>query len=126
MNQILKERLEEILGKETVLTEEPMSRHTSFRIGGPADLFAMPSSEEQLQKILNACHEEKEEYFILGNGTNLLAGDKGIRGVVIQIFRGMNTVSVEGSRIRAQAGALLSGIASAAKNASLTGFEFAA
>ena len=126
MNLKLRERLAGILGEERVLTDEAMSRHTTFRIGGPADIFTIPSNERELQEILKACREENEEFFILGNGSNLLVGDRGIRGVVIQIYKGMNSIRVEGNRIYAEAGALLSGIAAAAKNASLTGFEFAA
>ena len=71
------------------------------------------------------CREENVPCFILGNGSNLLVSDKGYRGVVIQLYRGFGQITVQGDEIRAQAGALLSGIASAAKEASLAGFEFA-
>ncbi|MDO5134930.1 MAG: UDP-N-acetylmuramate dehydrogenase [Eubacteriales bacterium] len=125
MNQNLIEKMRQLLGEERVLLGELMSRHTTFRIGGPADLFLLPKTGEDIRQIVKCCQEEGEPYFILGNGSNLLVSDEGYRGVVIQAFRNFSGIQVEGTCIRAQAGALLSGIASAAKNASLTGFEFA-
>lgn len=102
-----------------------MSRHTTFRIGGPAEVFLMPESYGQIQKILKLCQKEKIPFFILGNGSNLLVSDSGYRGVIIQMDRNMGEIRLEGNEIRACAGALLSSIAAAAKKASLTGFEFA-
>lgn len=125
MKQNIKERFGELLGKECVLVNEPMSAHTTFRIGGPADYFLLPSSYEQIGEIIKICKEETLPYFILGNGSNLLVSDAGYRGVIIQLFRNMGEIEVQGTILRAQAGALLSGIAAAAKNASLTGMEFA-
>ena len=118
-------RLCEVAGAENVLANEPMNRHTTFRIGGPADLFVMPASTEEIREIIGLCRTESVPYYVIGNGSNLLVGDKGYRGVIIQIFRNLNQITVEGESIRAGAGALLSGIAAAAKNAALTGFEFA-
>ena len=125
MKQNIKERFGELLGNECVLVNEPMSAHTTFRIGGPADYFLLPSSYEQIGEIIKICKEETLPYFILGNGSNLLVSDAGYRGVIIQLFRNMGEIEVQGTILRAQAGALLSGIAAAAKNASLTGMEFA-
>lgn len=125
MKQKIKQQFYELLGEEKVLIEEPMSRHTTFRIGGPADYFLIPETVHEIREILKICREENLPYFILGNGSNLLVSDKGYRGVIIQLYRNISRVSVEGTCIRAQAGALLSAIAAAAKNASLTGFEFA-
>ena len=115
----------ELLGKTGVLTDEPMSSHTTFRIGGPADYFLIPETVEQVGRIIEICREASLPYFILGNGSNLLVGDGGYRGVIIQLYRNMSDVRTEGTVIRAQAGALLSAVAAAARNASLTGFEFA-
>ena len=126
MKQRLIEELTELLGNDRVLTNEPMSRHTTFRIGGPADLFLLPNTVEEIKKIREICIREQESYFILGNGSNLLVSDSGFRGVIIQTYRNLAQIQVEEDCIRAQAGALLSGIAQAAKAASLTGFEFAA
>ena len=102
-----------------------MSRHTTFKIGGPADYFLMPDKGTDVGRIVKICKESGIPYFILGNGSNLLVGDGGYRGAVIQIYKNMSSVTVEGTEIIAQAGALLSSVAAAAKNASLTGFEFA-
>lgn len=125
MNQEIKQRFCELLGEKKVCVEEPMDRHTTFRIGGPADYFLVPETAEEVRGILDICGKEKIPYFILGNGSNLLVSDQGFRGVIIQMYRNMSSVIVEGTKIRAACGALLSSIAVAAKNASLTGFEFA-
>lgn len=125
MNQNVIEKFNNLLGEERVKADEPMKRHTTFRIGGPADYFLMPSSAEEVKGIIEICKQEALPYFILGNGSNLLVSDAGYRGVIIQLYRNYGDISVEGNVIRANAGALLSQIASAAKNASLTGFEFA-
>lgn len=125
MNQNITEIFIELLGKDHVHINEPMSRHTSFRIGGPADYFLQPSDTEQIKKILDICRENKLPFFILGNGSNLLVSDTGFSGVIIQLFHNFERIIVEDSLIRAQAGALLSGIAVTARDHSLTGFEFA-
>ena len=116
----------EISGEGNVLKDEPMKMHTTFRIGGPADYFVTPQSVEEIRGTLALCRKENVPYYIIGNGSNLLVGDGGFRGVVLQIFKKMNDVRVEGERVTAQAGVLLSKVASAAYNASLTGLEFAA
>ncbi len=115
----------ELLGRDHVLTDEPMKQHTTFKIGGPADYFLVPETGEEVGEIIKICRKTDTQYFILGNGSNLLVGDGGYRGAVIQVYRNMSAVTVEGTTITAQAGALLSAVAAAAKNASLTGFEFA-
>lgn len=114
-----------ITGKKNILKDEPMSAHTTFRIGGPADYFAMPSSAEEIRRIVALCIEQEVPYYIIGNGSNLLVGDKGFRGVIIQIFKNMRDIRTEGETVTAQAGALLSKVAAAAYDAGLTGFEFA-
>ena len=125
MNQKVIEKFWNLLGKDRVLVDEPMKRHTTFRIGGPADFFLLPSTVDEVRGILEICREEELPYFILGNGSNLLVSDKGYRGVIIQLYRNFSNISVEGNEICAYSGALLSQIAAAARNASLTGFEFA-
>ena len=125
MNQKVIEKFLNLLGKDRVLVDEPMKRHTTFRIGGPADFFLLPSTVDEVRGILEICREEELPYFILGNGSNLLVSDKGYRGVIIQLYRNFSNISVEGNEICASSGALLSQIAAAARNASLTGFEFA-
>lgn len=126
MNQRLYEKLTAALAEERVLLSEPMKKHTTFRIGGPADYFVMPASEEEVEKAIAVCKEEESPYYILGNGSNLLVSDAGYRGVVIQIYKEMSQIRVEGTCIYAQAGASLAKIAAAALDAGLAGFEFAA
>ena len=125
MNQEIKKIFCDLLGEDRVFTDEPMKQHTTFKIGGPADYFLVPESGEEAGEIIKICKQTDIPYFILGNGSNLLVGDGGYRGVVIQIYRNMSAVTTEGTIITAQAGALLSSVAAVAKNASLTGFEFA-
>ena len=125
MNQEIKKMFCDLLGRDHGLTAEPMKQHTTFKIGGPADFFLVPETGEEVGEIIKICRKTDTPYFILGNGSNLLVGDGGYRGAVIQVYRNMSAVTVEGTTITAQAGALLSAVAAAAKNASLTGFEFA-
>ncbi len=119
------EQLEKIVGVGRLKVQEPMRAHTTFRIGGPADYFVTPGTREQVQSLIRLCGKEQMPYCIIGNGSNLLVGDKGVRGVVIQIYRMMGKIEVDGCEIRAQAGALLSGIAERAAGAGLGGLEFA-
>lgn len=100
---------------------EPMSRHTSFKIGGNADMFVSVTSKEQLVSLIKAA--KGTPFMIIGNGSNMLVGDKGIRGLVIQIGAGLSDISVSGTVITADAGALMSRIAAEAAGAALSGFE---
>ena len=126
MNQELGKKLLSILKEEQVKKDEPMKSHTTFRVGGPAAYFVTPQTAEEVAKVIEACTQENVPYYIVGNGSNLLVSDKGYEGVIIQIYKQMNQVEVEGTQIRAQAGALLSMIAKRALDAELAGFEFAA
>lgn len=119
-------RLEQTVESDQFLREEPMKKHITFRVGGPAACFLTPSTKEQIREILHICQEEKTPYFILGNGSNLLVSDQGFDGVVLQVYKNMNQVTVEGKHLRVQAGALLSATARKALEAGLTGMEFAA
>ena len=119
------DRIIAAVGEEKVFRNEAMSRHTTFRIGGPADCLVQPESAEELREILRICKEENVPYFILGNGSNLLVSDSGYRGLIIQLFRNMSGIEISGDIITAQTGSLLTQIASAAAGAELTGFEFA-
>ena len=125
MNPKIIEKLRETAGEQRILTEERMSAHTTFRIGGPADVFAVPEDAGQAARLIAVCREEGVPYFILGNGSNLLVSDTGYRGVVIQIYKNMSRISIEGEHITAQAGASVAAAAAAARDASLTGLEFA-
>ena len=126
MNLDFYNQLIQIVEEKQVLCDEPMSKHTTFRVGGPADYFVMPQSMEEVQKIVAFCKESNMPYYIIGNGSNLLVSDSGYRGVIIQIYKNMSEITVEGNQVKAQAGALLSKIGNIALEASLSGFEFAA
>ncbi len=119
-----KERLLEKLPGLDIRQEEPMKNHTTFRIGGPAEYYICPKKDETAV-ILSAAGECNIPVTIIGNGSNLLVADGGIRGLVLEIGSGMCEVFAEGNTIRAQAGALLSKVAQAAANAGLSGLEFA-
>lgn len=119
-----KERLLERLPGLDIRQEEPMKNHTTFRIGGPAEYYICPKKDETAV-ILSAAGECNIPVTIIGNGSNLLVADSGIRGLVLEIGNGMCEVFAEGNTIRAQAGALLSKVAQTAANAGLSGLEFA-
>ena len=112
--------------EEDILTEEPMSRHTTFRIGGEAACFIRISSEEQLRKLIPYFENVGIEYFVLGKGSNLLVGDKGYPGVILQISDACQQIEAEENRLQVQAGAALSKVALFALERGLEGLEFAA
>lgn len=118
-------RLLEKICLENIKKDEPMSKHTSFKIGGPVDLMVMPRSVEEVQHAINICREEKITYYIVGNGSNLLVRDKGIRGVVIKIADNFNRVDIERNKVTAQAGILLSTLSNMVAKSGFCGFEFA-
>ncbi len=113
------------LRPEQFLMDEPMRLHTTFEIGGPADFLIFPSTVEELQQVLRLIHEYELPLVILGNGSNVLVRDKGIRGAVVKFNGPMSSVRVEGNRLVAGAGALLKDVSAAAAAHSLTGLEFA-
>ena len=109
----------------TILFNEPMKNHTSFKIGGPADIMIIPENEGDIINAIKFLRENNIKYFIMGNGTNLLIKDTGIRGAVIKIADKYNKISINGDRVNCEAGALLSDIGKYTLENSLTGFEFA-
>lgn len=119
------QQLRSILSEDQILCSEPMSRHTTFRVGGPADYYVMPKPE-QTAEVLALCRRQQIPCQIVGNGSNLLVSDKGIRGVVLAFEKQAAQIRTEGDRIKAGAGALLSQTAGAALKAGLGGLEFAA
>ncbi|MDO5575070.1 MAG: UDP-N-acetylmuramate dehydrogenase [bacterium] len=125
MRQESLERIRQILQPSDILLEEPMKKHTTFRAGGNAAVFLTPESEEQLSRVLQTLRERDEEYYILGNGSNLLVSDGGYAGTVIQIYKNMNTIRFADTVMEVSAGVLLSQAASAACEHELTGMEFA-
>ena len=121
--------LEEIraaLPELVVYQQEPMKKHTTFRVGGPADLYVCPKKQE-LPVILGLAKKKGLAVTVIGNGSNLLVGDKGIRGLVIEVGAQMNAVEVQGNILRARAGALLSQVAAKAaafENCKYCGIEW--
>lgn len=113
------------LPQEIIYLNEEMKNYTTFKVGGPADVLIKPNSIMELVEAVKLCRAYEIPYYILGNGSNLLVPDEGYRGVVIQIYKNLDGIEVEGNQITAQAGALLSKIANKALEHSLTGFEFA-
>ncbi|MGN0148954.1 MAG: UDP-N-acetylmuramate dehydrogenase [Clostridia bacterium] len=111
---------------EDVKINEEMKNHTTFRIGGPADIFVSVKSTEEIIRILEACNESKTPCMVMGNGSNMLVSDKGIRGVVIHIGSNMSGCRIDGETVYAEAGILMSALAKKILEAELTGFEFAA
>ena len=126
MNQNFYEELKNTIPEARIQLDEPMKSHTTFRIGGPAKYFVIPETKEEIKAVIECCKKADMPYYILGNGSNLLVSDKGYEGVVIQIFKNMNQIVLDGETITAQAGAILSSVANKALEAELTGFEFAA
>lgn len=114
-----------LLGEGSVLQNEPMSKHTSFKVGGPADLLLTPTSETMFFELITLLKRLDIQYIIIGKGSNLLVRDGGIRGVVIKISNNMNDITIEGDTITAEAGVSLSKLANSALSSGLTGLEFA-
>ena len=119
------EQLTQISGKENVRFNEEMSKHTTFRVGGPADIFVTPENPDTAAKLIWYMNKVGQDYFILGNGSNILVGDKGYRGTVISLSKGFDSITAEGEVITAGAGAILSAVSHTALDASLSGMEFA-
>lgn len=119
------DKVVDIVGEENVHTDEPMSRHTTFRIGGNADYFVKPGNADEVAAVIVVCREYSIPYFILGNGSNLLVSDDGYRGMIINIMDNMDSVTVDGRIITAQAGAMLVRVSVMARDNALTGLEFA-
>ena len=114
-------RLQNDLPAERLLLGEPMSRHTSFRIGGAADALFLPATAEELTRAIAAAEETGAPWRVLGNGTNVLVRDAGLRGLTIVLGEPMSGVRIEGRRVTAQAGALLSRVGREAQRAGLQG-----
>ena len=124
MKKELENQLKNIVKKGLVAVDEPMSAHTTFRIGGPADYYVEPTFEE-VKELLFFLKKENIPYTLIGNGSNLLVSDEGIEGVVVSFGKEMSEVSCEKEVVRAKAGILLSRLASFAASKSLSGLEFA-
>lgn len=126
MTETVERFIRQLVEPEHLLQNEPMAKHTTFRVGGAADLFIRIQSTEQLVKLAAYFEQLHQPYLVIGNGSNLLVSDRGYHGIVLQIGDGMSGVTVDGERMCVQAGALLSSVAAQAAQHSLSGLEFAA
>lgn len=119
------EILQKLVGTEQVWAQEPMKKHTTFRVGGCARYLVEPGDVQQLSAVVNACQEQKVPYYVVGNGSNLLVSDAGYNGVIIHLFKNMSEIRTEGNHMILQAGALLARAARTACREGLSGLEFA-
>lgn len=125
MNQQFLTELKAVTAENRIFTDEPMKKHTTFRVGGPADVLIQPKRAE-LASVIRLCREYDIPYQVIGNGSNLLVGDRGIRGAVIEMLSKKDEICVEDDCITVGAGMLLSKTANCAAEHGLTGMEFAA
>lgn len=123
MNNTIK-KLQAIMAIENIKENEPMKDHTSFKVGGPADLFLMPQTQTELQQVLKICKESDKPLYIMGNGSNLIVRDKGYRGIIVST-KALNQVEVQGTTLIAEPGISLKDLANIALKENLTGLEFA-
>lgn len=129
--QKISESLKAIVGEENIFTDEPMCNHTTFKIGGNADVLVLPNSKEEIASVIRYLRDNSITYAIIGNGSNLLVSDSGFRGVVVKLSKQFSDFQIlwekEGETcIYTQAGALLSRLGNEFADRNLTGFEFAA
>lgn len=126
MNSTIITLAQGIVGESSVRLNEPMSLHTTFKVGGPAELYLTPSNRSQLIALIRLFKQiDGLQYCVIGNGSNILVGDKGVKGVVIEIGKEIGEIDVSGNTITAEAGVLLSKLASSAARNGLSGLEFA-
>lgn len=118
--------IREIVPPESILQSEPMAKHTTFRVGGPADMMIRIGDEEQLARLVAYFYQLRQPYLVIGNGSNLLVSDRGYRGIVLLIGGEMGAITLQDGYMSVQAGALLSRAAAEAAKNSLSGLEFAA
>lgn len=115
----------QVLPKEDILVDEPMRNHTSFKLGGPADFIVLPRTSDQIINIIKILWQNEIPYYLMGNGSNLIVREGGIRGVVVKIYDNFNRVDINNEEIKAQSGVLLSTLSKVALKNNLTGLEFA-
>lgn len=122
MNDI-NQKLKAILPEENIVRNEPLAKHTTFKIGGPAEYFVTPENEDQLKLVIKVCKESNIPYYIIGKGSNLLVGDKGYKGVIIQIYKNFDLIKIDKNIVTAGAGVMLSRLATQAAEHNLAGLQ---
>lgn len=125
MSDNLLEQIKNLVGEQYVKTNEPMSKHCTFRCGGTAEIYVIPGSIDQLVNVVMLCRKENYPYMVIGNGSNILVRDEGYKGAIIEVNSRISEIDIIGEEIVADAGAKLSSIAIAAMENDLAGFEFA-
>lgn len=116
--------LKKVFGEDNILIDEPMKNHTSFKVGGPVDILITPEKDLDVPLVVKMCKESNVPFYVIGNGTNLLVKDGGIRGAVIKLTK-LSSIIVKENKIIASGGAGLIDVSKAALEESLTGLEFA-
>lgn len=116
-------KLLNLLDKNSIKINEPMKKHTTFRVGGNASLFLIPKNYEELKAAVSVCNEFNKKFYLIGNGSNTIVKDSGFDGVIINTC-GLNKIEIEGNKITAQCGVILPVLAQHALRSSLTGVEF--
>lgn len=125
MEDLFYQKLIHIISKERIRTKERMENHTSLHIGGEADYFAVPETEEEVRVLIGLCKQEGVPFYVIGNGSNLLVSDQGFRGMILMFDQNYSRIQVTEDVITAQAGTMLARLANEAAAHSLTGLEFA-
>ncbi len=125
VSEYLVANLSRIISKEKILTDEPMSLHTTFRVGGPATCYVVPETEEEVVNVVKYLQKADIPHFLVGNGSNLLVSDKGYKGVILQVGPKMEQIVVAGNVMTVSAGTTMAKAAKVAAEHSLTGLEFA-
>lgn len=123
--QSLAWKLRQVVGEDNVEADEPMSEHTTFQIGGPADLYVVPDDPEEVRDVVAACREAGVPCFVLGLGSDLLVADEGYRGVVVDLSQALTNVTVEDDEMTCEAGVGLREASEMACELGLSGLEFA-
>jgi UDP-N-acetylmuramate dehydrogenase len=119
----INQKLKAILPEENIVRNEPLAKHTTFKIGGPAEYFVTPENEDQLKLVIKVCKESNIPYYIIGKGSNLLVGDKGYKGVIIQIYKNFDWIKIDKNIVTAGAGVMLSRLATQAAEHNLAGLQ---
>ena len=125
INQSVLDHIKQIVPEKDILLNEPMTNHTTFRVGGEAALLIRISAKEQLKRLIPFFRKLEIDFFILGNGSNVLVGDRGYQGAILSINKGFSGIKVDNNRITTDAGVLLTDISRIAADNNLTGMEFA-
>lgn len=126
IGEAIKDALQRFVPKENISYQEPMKKHTTFRVGGNAEVFIRITEQSQLSPLLHYLHQVEIPYFVMGNGSNLLVSDHGYEGIIIQLGEYFSDISINGIHLTAKAGTSMSRISRKAAEAGLTGLEFAA